>query len=51
MFHPNGHSLAIDIRHLQPGNFGPTHPRSVKNHQQRALLKVSGGINQPSDFF
>ena len=50
-FHTDDHSLAIDIRDLQPGNFGPAHSRSVKDHQQGALLEVSGRIDQLGDFF
>ena len=50
-FHPNDHSLAIDICDLPPGNFGSAHTRSVENHQQGALLKVSSRINQLGDFF
>jgi hypothetical protein len=42
---------AIDIAHLQHRYLCPPHARAVECHQQGALHKVVGGIDEPGDLF
>ncbi len=48
-FHADRHALAVNVADLQERHFGAPHTRAVEGHQQRALRKVPGGIDEPRD--
>jgi hypothetical protein len=48
-FHADHHALAIDVAELQQRHFGAPHPGAIEGHQQSALQKIPGGIDEARD--
>src|ERR1700687_194862 len=45
----NHHPLAVDVGYLQPRHFRPSYSRGIERHEQDALKRRLGGIDQTRD--